>query len=66
MNHVERGVALVINVQNYDAPNTFKLKERKWSEKDVENLKKTLKYLEFKLKFYENLTANEIEKKSKR
>jgi hypothetical protein len=37
MNHKERGIALVINMQNYDAPNPFKLEERKWSEKDVEN-----------------------------
>jgi hypothetical protein len=38
MNHDKRGIALVINIRTYDAPNPFKLKERKWSEKDVENL----------------------------
>ena len=60
MDHAKRGIALVINIRTYDDPN---LKERKWSEQDVVNLKKTLEYLEFKLKFYENLKANEIEKK---
>jgi len=62
MNHVERGVALVINMQNYDAPNPFKLKERKWSEKDVENLKKTLNYLEFKVILSLDSTKSEIER----
>jgi hypothetical protein len=62
MNHVERGVALVINVQNYDAPNPFKLKERKLSEKDVENLKKTLDYLEFKVILSLDSTKSEIKK----
>jgi hypothetical protein len=38
----------------------LKLKERVWSEQDVKNLKTTLDYLEFDLRFYENLKANEI------
>jgi caspase 7 len=59
MNHDKRGIALVINIRTYN-PNPFNLDERKWSELDVENLKKTLEYLEFDLRFYENLTANEI------
>jgi caspase 7 len=59
MDHPKRGVALVINIKTYD-PNPYKLEERKWSEKDVENLKATLDYLEFDLKFHENLKANEI------
>jgi caspase 7 len=59
MNHPKRGIALVINIKAYD-PNPYELEERKWSEKDVENLKKTLEYLEFDLKFHENLKANEI------
>ena len=50
MDHEKRGIALIINISKYE-PNNFnpKLEERKWSEKDAENLKKTLKYLEFKL-----------------
>jgi hypothetical protein len=60
MNHAKRGIALVINIRTYDAPNPLKLKERVWSEQDVKNLKTTLEYLEFDLRFYENLKANEI------
>ena len=60
MKHDKRGVALVINIRTYDAPNPLKLKERVWSEQDVKNLKTTLEYLEFDLRFYENLTATEI------
>jgi hypothetical protein len=60
MNHDRRGIALVINIRNYDAPNPFELEERVWSEKDVENLKKTLEYLEFDFRLCENLKANEI------
>ena len=59
MNHARRGIALVINIRAYN-PNPFKLAERIWSEPDVKNLKTTLEYLEFDLRFYENLTANEI------
>jgi len=62
MNHEKRGVALVINVQNYDAPNPFKLKDRKWSEKDVENLEKTLGYLEFKVILSLDSIKSEIER----
>jgi caspase 7 len=62
MNHKERGIALVINMQNYDAPNPFKLGERKWSEKDIESLKKTLDYLEFKVILSLNSTKSQIEK----
>jgi hypothetical protein len=59
MDHAKRGIALVINIKTYDS-NPFELDERKWSEKDVENLKTTLEYLEFDLKFHENLKAKEI------
>jgi len=59
MNHARRGIALVINIRAYDH-NPDKLKERKWSEQDVVTLKKTLEYLEFDFRFYENLTANNI------
>ena len=58
MEHEKRGIALVINIRSFDAPNQHK--ERVWSMKDVENLKTTLEYLEFDLKFCENLKANEI------
>jgi len=59
MNHARRGIALVINIRTYE-PNPYKLDERKRSEPDVVNLKKTLEYLEFDLKLHENKTANEI------
>jgi hypothetical protein len=59
MNHAKRGIALIINIRSYN-PNPYNLAERRWSQPDVVNLKKTLEYLEFDLRFYENLTANEI------
>jgi len=59
MNHAKRGIALIINIQKYD-PNPLKLKERVWSEKDVDNLTKTLKYLEFDIDLVENLTKSKI------
>jgi caspase 7 len=62
MDHAKRGIALAINIETYN-PNPYELEERKWSGKDVENLKTTLKYLEFDLKFCENLKANEIKDK---
>ncbi len=61
MNHKKRGVALIINIRSYDAPNPFKLKERVWSVKDVENLKKTLNYLEFQVILCNNITKSELE-----
>ncbi len=57
MDHDQRGIALVINIRSYDDRN---LKERVESEKDVENLKRTLEYLEFDVRSYENLKAKEI------
>ena len=50
MDNDHRGIALVININTYE-PNLSDppLKERKWSIKDVENLTKTLNYLEFDL-----------------
>jgi len=59
MDHAKRGIALVINIRTYN-PNPFKLDERVWSGPDVENLKKTLEYLEFELRLHQDLTANEI------
>ncbi len=63
MNHEKRGIALVINISEYDPTptNEEKPKERVWSKKDVENLKQTLEYLEFDLKMDENLTQSELE-----
>ena len=61
MDHKKRGKALVINIDKYDDPNPFKLKERVWSIKDVENLTKTLNYLEFDLDLPQKLTKSEIE-----
>jgi len=61
MKHDKRGKAIVINIQTYDAPNPFELKERIWSVKDVENLKQTLEYLEFDFKDYQNFTKSQIE-----
>ena len=47
MNHEKRGIALIINISEYDPTptNKEKPKERVWSKKDVENLKQTLEYL---------------------
>ena len=59
MDHDRRGIALVINISKYDAPNQHK--ERVWSERDVENLKKTLNYLEFQVVLCHNLTKSELE-----
>ena len=61
MDHSKRGIALVINIRTYN-PNRYNLAERTWSKPDVANLKKTLEYLEFDLRFYENLKVDEIRK----
>ena len=62
MNYERRGIALVINIRYFDPnPDIEKqLEERVWSEKDVENLRKTFEYLEFDFKLLENLKAEEI------
>jgi hypothetical protein len=62
MDHSERGIALVINIQKFD-PTPFaqkQLEERVWSKKDVESLRKTFEYLEFEFILCENLKASEI------
>ena len=63
MDHAKRGIALIINISKYDEPNPFELEKREWSIKDVENLTKTLGYLEFDVKLVENenLTKSKIE-----
>jgi hypothetical protein len=59
MDHEKRGTALVINMRSYENP---KLKNREIkSNKDVENLKRTLEYLEFDFKLCDNFKAEEIE-----
>ncbi len=62
MDHQYRGKSLVINIRNFDATTDPKtqLEERVWSERDVENLTKTLVYLEFQLVLCQNLTKKEI------
>jgi caspase 7 len=60
MDHKKRGVALVINIRKYD-PNPDKLDERVRSIRDVENLKKTLNYLEFKVVLCQDFTKIEID-----
>ncbi len=60
MNHRERGTALVINMRNYESNSRVKLKERVWSEKDVEELTKTLAYLEFRVVIRQNLTKPQL------
>jgi hypothetical protein len=62
MDHKERGIALVINIQAFD-PTTDpqkQLEERVWSKKDVESLRTTFEYLEFDFQLLENLKATEI------
>ncbi len=62
MDHDKRGKALVININKYD-PNPFELEEREFSKIDVENLTKTLNYLEFDLDLEENSTKSKIEER---
>jgi caspase 7 len=60
MGHAKRGVGLIINIRKYD-PNPDKLDERLRSVRDVENLIKTLKYLEFQVVLCQDFTKSEIE-----
>jgi len=62
MDHKERGIALVINIQNFDpTPDPRnELKERVWSRKDVESLRTTFEFLEFEFQLLQNLKASEI------
>jgi hypothetical protein len=67
MDHKERGIALVINIRNYDLTTDpqKQLEERIWSIKDVENLRHTLEYLEFDFQLLEDLTAVQIKSNMK-
>jgi hypothetical protein len=59
MDHEKRGIALVINIRSYKDD---KLKNRVIKSKiDVDNLMKTLEYLEFDFKLCDNFKAEEIE-----
>ena len=60
MDHAKRGIALIINIYKYDEPNPYKLEEREWSKTDVENLTKTLEYLEFDIDLVENSTKSKL------
>jgi hypothetical protein len=60
MDHEKRGVALIINIRKYKDNGQ---EERKWSEKDFEDLQHTFKCLEFDVRPYEDLTAEEIRDK---
>jgi hypothetical protein len=58
MDHEKRGTALVINIRSYEDD---KLRNREIkSKKDVDNLKRTLEYLEFDFKECDNFKAEEI------
>jgi beta-glucosidase/6-phospho-beta-glucosidase/beta-galactosidase len=61
MDHKERGIALVINIQKFDLPLAFQkpVEERVWSEKDVKSLEMTFEYLEFDFKLFKDLKASE-------
>jgi len=64
MDHEKRGTALVINIRSFDGD---KLKNREIKSKiDVDNLKRTLKYLEFDFKLCDNFKAEEIEQEIQR
>ena len=64
MNHEKRGTALVINMRSYEDD---KLKNREAKSKvDVDNLRRTLEYLEFDFKLCDNFTAEEIEQEIQR
>ena len=65
MNHKERGIALVINIRNFDTISDHRkqLNERVWSVKDVDNLKQTLEYIEFDFQLLQDLKAEQIKVK---
>jgi hypothetical protein len=64
MDHEKRGTALVINIRSYEDD---KLKNREIKSKiDVDNLKRTLEYLEFDFQLCDNFKAEEIEQEIKR
>jgi ankyrin repeat protein len=58
MDHEKRGTALVINIRSFEGD---KLKNREIKSRiDVDNLKRTLEYLEFDFKLCDNFKAEEI------
>jgi caspase 7 len=60
MDHKRRGIAIIINIRKYD-PNPDELDERVRSIRDVKNLIKTLRYLEFQVVLCQDFTKSEIE-----
>jgi caspase 7 len=64
MDHEKRGTALVINMRSYE---NDKLRNREIKSKiDVDNLKRTLEYLEFDFQLCDNFKAKEIEQEIQR
>jgi caspase 7 len=64
MDHEKRGTALVINIRSYE---NDKLKNREIKSRiDVENLKRTLEYLEFDFQLCDNFKAEEKEQEIQR
>jgi hypothetical protein len=59
MDHEKRGIALIINIRSYE-DDIRKNREAK-SKIDVDNLRRTLVYLEFDVKLCDNFKAEEIE-----
>jgi len=61
MDHEERGIALVMNIQKFDPPLAPQkpVKERVWSKKMVKSLETTFEYLEFDFKLFKDLKASE-------
>ena len=64
MDNEKRGTALVINIRSYEDD---KRKNREIKSKiDVDNLKRTLEYLEFDFKLCDNYKAEQIEQEIQR
>jgi len=62
MNHEQRGLAIILNHFKFDSKK-YKALNRNGTEKDCERLQKTFHELDFKVKTYNDLTREEINKK---
>lgn len=60
MQHKRRGVALIFNHKNFDS--RLGLKTRNGTDADKENLRVTLRQLEFEVRVYDDLKFKDIEK----
>lgn len=60
MNHQNRGIAMVLNHENFMS--NMKLKARTGTDKDLQNLKSSLHQLGFEVRTYDDLTADGVEK----